>query len=166
MLTVTPYMKGPHAEAAETGVGFPGEISARWVRFLVVGGLGVGVQFAVLEVLGVLVGVPYLVATAAAVSAAVVHNFLWHRHWTWHDRLAEASSRRRDEAFSRRQAEQFVRFAVANGAVSLAGNVVVMAALVGGAGLNLIVANAIAITVCGVANYWLADVVVFRAATE
>ena len=30
----------------------------------------------------------YLVATAIAVEAAVLHNFCWHQRWTWRDRRA------------------------------------------------------------------------------
>ena len=120
----------------------------RVTRFLVVGGLGIVVQFAILEALAEVAGVPYLIATMAAVGGAVVHNFLWHRQWTWRDR-------------SERGMAAFVKFTVANGAVSFVGNVILMAVLVSGAGLNLMIANAFAIAVCGVANYWLADAFAF-----
>jgi putative flippase GtrA len=59
----------------------------------------------------------------------------------------------------------FARFAVANGAVSLAGNLAVMATLVSGAHVEPVVANGVAIAVCGLLNFWLGDAVVFRRAT-
>ena len=55
----------------------------------------------------------------------------------------------------------FVRFAATNGAVSLVGNVMLMWMLVTGTGLQPIIANLVAIGVCGLVNFWLADRVVF-----
>ncbi len=59
---------------------------SRVARFLVVGALGVAVQLVTLDALTRWVALPYLWATTAAVTAAVVHNFLWHRLWTWRER--------------------------------------------------------------------------------
>ena len=125
----------------------------RFVRFNTVGALGIGVQLAALWLLADVAHVHYLFATPAAVGLAVVHNFLWHWWWTWHDR-AEGGGR----------AAAFVRFAVANGALSLAGNIGVMATLVSGAHVEPVVANGVAIGVCGLLNFWLGNEVVFRRA--
>jgi hypothetical protein len=59
----------------------------RWLKFNLVGGLGIAVQLAVL--LGLKGGfhLSYLPATALAVETAVVHNFLWHERYTWSDRV-------------------------------------------------------------------------------
>ena len=125
-----------------------------WLRFLafnVVGLGGVGVQLLSLFLL-TRAGLHYLPATAAAVSLSVVHNFVWHRCWTWRERPGG-------------RVKTFVRFALANGAVSLAGNLGVMATLVSGAGMNPIAANLAAIVVCGLLNFWLGDAIVFRRAT-
>jgi putative flippase GtrA len=124
---------------------------ARFVSFNVVGALGVTVQLGFLWLLTRVAVVHYLIATPVAVAAALVHNFIWHRWWTWRDRCAPVAT-------------TFARFALANGAVSLAGNLSVMAVLVGGAHANPVVANAVAITVCGVLNFWLADSMVFQEA--
>src|SRR5204863_306937 len=56
----------------------------RFARFNLVGALGIFVQVAALALL-IRLGVHYLAATAMAVSLAVVHNFWWHRRWTWSD---------------------------------------------------------------------------------
>ena len=125
----------------------------RFVRFNAVGAAGIGVQLAALWLLTGVMHVHYLAATSLAVGTAIVHNFLWHRRWTWAER-----------AESRGAIAQFLRFAAANGVVSLAGNLVVMTALVSGTHLTLVVANGIAIGACGLLNFWLGDSVVFRRA--
>jgi putative flippase GtrA len=125
----------------------------RFVRFNAVGVAGIGVQLAALWFLTGVAHTHYLAATSLAVATAIVHNFVWHRRWTWAERTE-----------SRGTIAQFLRFAAANGVVSLAGNLVVMVALVPGAGVTPLVANGIAITACGVLNFWLGDSVVFRPA--
>ena len=97
---------------------------------------------------------PYLVATVVAVVATVVHNFLWHWRWTWDDRDLSPV-----EAVG-----AFGRFALSSGSVSLAGNLLVMPLLVGSAGVAPVPANLVAIVICGLLNFWLADHVAFRQA--
>jgi putative flippase GtrA len=126
-------------------------LSARVVRFNAVGAAGMGVQLGVLWLLADIAHVHYMVATPVAVGLAVVHNFIWHWGWTWHDR-ADGSG----------VAAAFVRFAAANGAVSLVGNLGVMATLVSGAHVEPVVANGVAIGVCGLLNFWLGHAFVFR----
>jgi putative flippase GtrA len=123
----------------------------RWLRFQGVGAIGAGVQLAVVWVLVRGAGVDYRIATLTGVLAALAHNFLWHRAWTWRDRAGRA----------RAGVPAFARFVVSNGSVSLAGNVAVMALLVGAGGLPVVPANAIAIGVCGLVNFWSADRLVF-----
>jgi FSR family fosmidomycin resistance protein-like MFS transporter len=122
----------------------------------VVSALGIPVQLSSIAVLVHLLGVGYLVATIAGVAAAVAHNFLWHVRWTWHDRALEGAS----------LSAAFARFALANGAVSMAGNLVLMAGLVAMAGLPVVPANLVAIAVCGVVNFELGDRFVFRRYTQ
>jgi putative flippase GtrA len=125
----------------------------RFVRFNAVGAAGIGVQLAALSLLTGVMHVHYLTATSLAVGTAIVHNFVWHRRWTWAER-----------AESQGAIAQFMRFAAANGVVSLAGNLVVMTALIPGAHLTPVVANGVAIGACGLLNFWLGDSVVFRRA--
>jgi putative flippase GtrA len=49
----------------------------------------------------------------------------------------------------------------ANGLVSIGGNLAAMAVLVGGAHVPVVPANVAAIALCGLANFWLADRLVF-----
>lgn len=125
---------------------------ARFVRFNAVGAAGIGLQLGAVWLLADVVHVHYLVATAAAVAVAVCHNFFWHWRWTWSDRVDTLGL-----------VAAFARFAAANGAVSLAGNLGVMATLVSGAHMAPVAAGGVAIGVCGLLNFWLGDAFVFRA---
>jgi putative flippase GtrA len=123
----------------------------RFVRFNAVGAAGVAVQLSALWLLTGVARVHYLPATFVAVTLAVVHNFVWHRRWTWGDRPAGGHV-----------IALFARFAAANGAVSLAGNLAAMPILVSVAGLTPVVANGVAIGLTGLLNFWIGDAVVFR----
>jgi putative flippase GtrA len=124
-----------------------------FLRFNTVGAAGIGVQLAALWFLADVAHVHYLIATPAAVGLAVIHNFIWHWRWTWCDRTRAGGL-----------IAAFARFAIANGAVSLAGNLAVMVTLVSGAHVEPVAANGAAVGVCGLLNFWLGDAVVFRRA--
>src|SRR5262249_26168267 len=122
----------------------------RFVRFNGVGAIGFAVQLAVLA--GLLrLGVPYLAATALAVEASILNNFVWHERWTWRDRPASGRAR----------LDRLGRFHAVNGVVSLGGNVIVVAVLTGELGVHPIAANIIAVLACGVVNFFGADQIVF-----
>jgi putative flippase GtrA len=123
----------------------------RLIRFQVVGALGFVLQVATIALLVDGGQVSYLGATAAGVSVAVVHNFVWHRRWTWQDRSGGAMS----------PWVAFVSFAAGNGIVSLAGNLLVMFLLVGVLSWRPAVASVVAIAACALANYVVADRLVF-----
>jgi putative flippase GtrA len=127
----------------------------RFLKFNGVGALGIGVQLAVVSALVGWWRVGAAVATAAGVSAAVVQNFIWHFLWTWGDRRGSGVS-----AFA-----AFARFAAANGAVSLVGNTTIVWALVSWTPMGGVIANIVAIAVCGLVNYSVTDRVVFRLGT-
>ena len=128
-----------------------GITTRRLLRFSAVSALGIGVQLAVIWMLTDIAGVHYLPATIAGVAAAIVHNFVWHRRWTWAERAAGAGV-----------LITFAGFALGNGLVSLVGNVVLMTVLVGSFGVPALAANAAAIAACGVINFVLGDRYVFR----
>ena len=121
----------------------------RFLRFNAVGALGVGVQLAALWLLTGIVAMHYLVATPVAVTLAVVHNFVWHRLWTWKDRDVHV-------------VRACARFVFINGLLSMVSNLGVTAALVSGTHVHPVAANAVAIMTSGLLNLWLGDVVVFR----
>ena len=123
----------------------------RPAKFAFVGTIGVLIQLAVLEVLTAL-GLHYLWATAFAVEAAVLHNFMWHQRFTWRDRGAS----RLTETGSR-----LFRFHLSNGAISILGNLVLMRRLVGQFGMSVLVANLLTIAACSLGNFLASDRWVF-----
>ena len=126
----------------------------RWLKFNAVGAIGIGVQLAALAILKGLLRLPYLTATALAVEAAVLHNFVWHERWTWKDRRQAGGS-----VLSR-----LVRFHLGNGLVSIAVNLVAMRLLVGRLHMQYLIANTLAIAAGSLANFFISDLLVFRRA--
>ena len=125
----------------------------RWLAFTAVGAMGFIVQLGTLWALTNL-GLHYLAATLAATECAVVLNFFGHQSWTWSDRPANAKEGLR----------RFVRFHGANGALSLAGSVLIMPLLIEVGNLHYLLANVLTVGVCAFANFVAADRVVFMPA--
>jgi putative flippase GtrA len=131
----------------------------RWWKFNFVGAIGIGVQFAALFLLKSVLGFNYLFATAFAVEAAVVHNFVWHEQFTWVDRIPLPGL----QPSWRQSLPRFLRFNLTTGAVSIVGNLALMKVMVGEGHMNYLLANAIAITLCSAANFLVSDGWVFEA---
>jgi putative flippase GtrA len=129
------------------------EILLRWLKFNLVGGIGIAVQFVALFVLKGIFHFNYLAATAVAVEAAVVHNFVWHEQFTWSDRV---------QTTWRRSLPRFARFNLTTGAVSILGNLALMKVMVGYGGMNYMLANAFAIILCSLANFLVSEQWVFE----
>jgi len=125
----------------------------RWLKFNAVGGIGIGVQLAVLLGLKAGLHLNYLLATTLAVEAAVVHNFVWHERYTWADR---------SEPSWRKSLPRFMRFNLTTGAVSIMGNLGLMKMMAGVGHMNYLVANGIAIVLCSAANFLVSDGFVFE----
>lgn len=130
----------------------------RCCKFNLVGGMGIVVQFAALFLLKSVLRFDYLLATAIAVEAAVVHNFVWHEQFTWADRIKRDSL----QPAWRESLLRLLRFNLANGAVSLLGNLALMKVMVGQGHMNYLVANAIAIVLCSLANFLVSNEWVFE----
>ncbi len=126
----------------------------RFLKFNFVGGLGIGVQLAALAVFRSWLKLDYLLATGLAVETAVIHNFLWHEHFTWADRPA---------ARPVRSLVRLAKFNASNGAVSIAGNLALMRLLAGGLKINYVASNLFAIVLCSLVNFLLSDRLVFDA---
>ena len=121
----------------------------RWAKFSAVGATGILVQAVALAVCLRVFDLHYLAATALAVEASVLHNFVWHRRWTWRDRRQV------------RCLAMLVRFNLTSGLLSLTGNLLLMSVFVGGMKLNVMVANLLTIAICSLINFTLADRFVF-----
>jgi len=140
----------------------------RWLKFNFVGGIGIAVQFGALFLLRSVLRLDYLFATAVAVEAAVVHNFVWHEQFTWVDRTRSdrARSDRTKSSLQptrwRRSLPRLARFNLTTGAVSILGNLTLMRLLVDLGHVNYLLANAIAIALCSLANFLVSDRWVFE----
>ncbi|MGA2746293.1 MAG: GtrA family protein [Candidatus Sulfotelmatobacter sp.] len=133
----------------------------RWCKFNLVGGIGILVQFAVLVLLKSVMQFNYLAATVIAVEAAVLHNFVWHERFTWADRTKAALKRCATQKPFGASFRRLLRFHLGNGAVSIFGNLALMKVMVGLGQMRYLLANAIAIVVCSVANFLVSEVWVF-----
>jgi putative flippase GtrA len=118
-----------------------------------VGALGVVLQLGMLALLVRVADAPYLWATAAAVELTLLHNFVWHERWTWSDRRAPSVPV---------LLQRLGHFHLANGTVSLAGNLMLMRVLTGSHHVDPILANFAAILCCSVANFAASELLVFR----
>jgi len=124
----------------------------RYARFNLVGAMGMAVQLAALALLNRWTRGHYLFASAVAIELTLLHNFVWHLHFTWRDRRHDSSRLR-----------QFVRFHLSNGLVSLVGNLTLMRLLVQHAHLPVLAANLFAILCCSVLNFCLGNLWAFAA---
>jgi putative flippase GtrA len=121
----------------------------RWAKFSAVGATGIAVQTVALFFLLHVAGLHYLAATALAVEASVLHNFIWHRRWTWSDRPRAGV------------VQMLLRFNLTNGVLCLTANLALMFVFVDKAGLDAYMANLAAIAICSLANFFLSDRFVF-----
>jgi putative flippase GtrA len=125
----------------------------RWLKFNAVGALGIGVQLGVLLTLKSRFHLSYLFATALAVEAAVIHNFLWHERYTWVDRVQPSW---------RKSLPRLLRFNLTAGGVSIVGNLALMKLMVDFGHVNYLVANGVAIVLCSLANFLVSEQWVFE----
>ena len=88
----------------------------------------------------------------AALGFTLLHNFLWHLHYTWRDRRGSSPL------------AQLLRFHLTNGLVSLTGNLLIVRLLAGRAHIPLLIANAVAVVwLRAVANFFLGNAWAFGA---
>jgi putative flippase GtrA len=115
---------------------------ANWVQLLkfgIVGGSGYLVNLVVFAVLWGSLGVHHTIAAIGAFCVAVTNNFLWNRYWTFGPGAGRASF----------QAARFLAVSVA----SLLLNIAALEALVAGAGMGDLTAQAIAVAVAMPFNF-------------
>jgi putative flippase GtrA len=89
------------------------------------------------------------IATPIAVEVAVLHNFFWHQLFTWRDRKGRIAMR-------------LVRFHVANGAISILGNSLLMYFFVDRLKIPVVPSGLASIAICAAINFRLADRWVMR----
>jgi dolichol-phosphate mannosyltransferase len=124
----------------------------RWIRFNLVGVMGFLLQTLALWLLVRGVGVSASVAITIAVLAALSHNFVWHERFTW-------PNLPREKRFDR-----WLAFHVSTGLVSLLTNLGITMIVMTATGLSVVPANILAVALASVANFWINDRLIFRAA--
>jgi putative flippase GtrA len=115
---------------------------ANWwqlLKFGIVGGSGYAINLIVFALLANKLGVHHSIAAVGAFCVAVSNNFLWNRHWTFGPGDGHAGF----------QAARFFAVSVA----SLLINLVVLEALVAGAEMGDLSAQAIAVAVAMPFNF-------------
>jgi putative flippase GtrA len=115
------------------------------IKFVVVGLLGFVVQLTALALL-MSYGWSWLPATVVAVECAIVHNYAWHREWTWRGRRGS-----------------FLRFNASTALTSISGNVVLTALFIAVFHMPVVAANALAVGAVSAANFLIGDRWVFAA---
>ncbi|MDR3735236.1 MAG: GtrA family protein [Acidobacteriaceae bacterium] len=118
----------------------------RWLKFNLVGAMGVVVQLSSLALFNRLAPGHYLCSSAAALELTLLHNFVWHLHYTWRDRRGGSSP-----------TLQLIQFHLSNGLVSMLGNLALMRVLVQQVHAPVLVANCIAILCCSIVNFFLGN---------
>jgi putative flippase GtrA len=124
----------------------------RWLKFNLVGALGIAVQIAALFTLKSGLHLGYLLATGLAVEIAVLHNFLWHERYTWVGCVHRSW---------RESLRRLIRFNLSNGAISIAGNLILMKLIISFCRMHYLVANGLAISVCSLLNFLVCEKWVF-----
>ena len=125
----------------------------RWGVFNLVGLFGFAVQLSTLFLLKRFAGFAYMVATAIAVEIAVLHNFIWHEHVTWSDVV---------RPLRHGVVQRLIRFHIANGIISILGNLAITWALVECLHVPYLAANGVSVLICSLLNFVAADRFVFR----
>jgi putative flippase GtrA len=126
-------------------------MTRRLAAFITGGAIGFVLQVGALALLTMVVGWPYVPATAIAVELAVLHNFVWHDRWTFHDRHATTS----ETGF------RLLKYQLTTGITSVGGNVVATIVAVHVFGLHVVPANIAAVAAMTAVNYFVADRWVF-----
>ena len=125
----------------------------RLPAFCAVGAFGIVVQLGTLHFLIHHLRIHYLAATGLAVEAAILHNFVWHKYWTWADRNIVGP---------KETLKRLALFHLTNGIVSIMGNLLWMRFLVGTMGWNYLPANITTIAAGFLLNFWAGNRIVFN----
>ncbi len=128
----------------------------RFLRFNLVGLLGIVTQLTTLALLNRAIPTRYLLTSTLAVELTLLHNFAWHIRYTW----PQTKITRHSATIA------LLRFHLSNGLTSLLGNLALMRAFVRSFHSPILLANALAIACCGLANFLIAHLWVFPETTR
>jgi dolichol-phosphate mannosyltransferase len=147
-------MAEPQPTPENTGSGSylkTGLLTARFVKFGIVGASGVVVNMGGLYVFKEYAGIPYFVASLIAIELSILSNFTINLLWTWRDRSGEGSVW-----------TKLIRYHIGAGATAFLGNYLILIALTELFSLHYMISNLIGIGVGTLANYVINDLWTFR----
>ncbi|MBD3421767.1 MAG: hypothetical protein GF398_16760 [Chitinivibrionales bacterium] len=127
--------------------------TARFAKFLLVGGAGVIVNNAVLFLLTEIIGITYKISGLIAIETAIINNFVWNYTWTWSDRKAKTLPGK---------LHMLAKFNVSSGLVAFLVNYSLLRILTDIAGMYYLASNIIGILCGTAANYALSHFWTFR----
>ena len=125
----------------------------RGTKFLLVAWMGMVVNSGYLYVFKGVLGVRLIPASMMAIEIAIIHNFIWFRHWAWKDRKSE----NRQPFF-----KQLLMYNVATGIVDLSANVTILWVLSTLFHVHYMLANILGMLAGPFIKFWLNDKVIFR----
>ena len=128
-----------------------GLLTARVLKFGIVGASGVVVNMGGLYVFKEFAGIPYFIASLIAIELSILSNFTINLLWTWSDRSGHGSTW-----------TKLLRYHVGAGATAFLGNYLILIALTELFGMHYMVSNLIGIAVGTLANYIINDLWTFR----
>jgi len=129
-------------------------VAIRWLKFQAIGAAGTCVQLGSLFVLREWVGLNVAAAAAVAVEIAILHNFCWHRNWTW----AFAAGQSHGKPLLRQLCEYNLTCCL----VSQGSNVFLTCLFVRALAVHYLLANLMAIATVGAVNFLTAELFIFR----
>lgn len=149
MITSASRFDAPPKASSAAATGGPVLPLRRVARFSAVGAFGFVFQMGLAWALVGLWHVDPVWAWVASTEAAVLHNFVWHVHWTWADRPAPAVP----------TLARLARFNLSNGAISIVGGAFVTRVLTVDLGVPVLIAFVASVMLCSLANllageYW------------
>ncbi len=119
--------------------------------FNLVGACGFVLQIGTIALLTRWLGWPSLVATAVGLEVAAFHNFFGHSRWTWRERPAQTL---------RDWAVRYGRYQIAKTA-SLGASLAITTAIAFLTDCPVELANGMAVLICALPNYFVAERLVF-----
>lgn len=125
----------------------------RWLKFGLVGMIGIVIQSLMLELLTRYLKLNYLLAIALAVEIALLHNFFLHQKWTWKDRVSNTLTA---------TLNRLLLFNCTVGIISISSNLIFMKMLVGWLHLPIQLANLSIIAACSFFNFLITNHYIFR----
>ncbi len=125
----------------------------RGTKFNLVAWLGMLVNSGCLYLFKGILGVPLIPASLMSIEIAIVHNFIWHRHWTWGDRDGE-----HPPPFLK----QLLIYNLMTGLVDLVANVTVLWLLTTFLDIYYLIANVAGMILGPFIKFWLNEKVIFK----